>query len=394
MGNAANSSESGPTRPLDGFFVSLGCFDAPVDAAAGDAGSTWILEHSGLLHRLAPRHHAESRSPRTLGLGSQFVEAGFSPDFGTFALHPGFADPRSTGRGTLFVSVTAHPTASGPGSPSTRHEGVHEVRLPTDGGNGLGGSPREVVRLPGSSRSHPLITGLCCDASGRLYIGVRADERPIAAITGTSAQHSLLGAILRVDPLRRDDATGYGIPGTNPFANSPSARAEIWSRGVREPHLFSCDPIRQDVVFADTLPGGSTRLQVSRAGGEHFGWRQEYSPGTDRHREESPLLDLSPNEGRSRLAGAFLYRGERFPALAGRYLVATRDGRLFSLSTEPANGVIELVPDAPLGRALFSMRPGGGGEPVFLCKSGEVFGLEKRIPACADQETLVCSRGP
>jgi hypothetical protein len=84
--------------------------------------------------------------------------------------------------------------------------------------------------------------------------------------------NALLGKLLRIDVNREP----YAIPSSNPFANQPGVRPEIWASGLRNPWRFSFDRATRDLYIADV--GQNTFEEIdfqpaSSPGGENYGWR-------------------------------------------------------------------------------------------------------------------------
>jgi glucose/arabinose dehydrogenase len=84
---------------------------------------------------------------------------------------------------------------------------------------------------------------------GYLYIGM--GDGGSGGDPGNRAQNlgDLLGKMLRIDV---DSGSPYAIPPSNPFRSQASARAEIWSFGLRNPWRFSFD--RDRIMGGDRLP--------------------------------------------------------------------------------------------------------------------------------------------
>ncbi len=87
---------------------------------------------------------------------------------------------------------------------------------------------------------------------------------------------TLNGKLLRLDPV-----TGNGLPG-NPFfeASSPrAARSRVWALGFRNPFRFSVEPNSSTgpdhpgrLLIGDVGLGYWEELNISKRGGENFGW--------------------------------------------------------------------------------------------------------------------------
>ena len=137
-------------------------------------------------------------------------------------------------------------------------------------------------------------------------------------------RNTLLGSILRIEPLTEGDAT-YRVPDDNPFVGDPDARPEIWVWGLRNPWKFSFDDDgglwigdvgQNEIEEIDFLPAGA-------AAGANLGWNAR--EGTARFEGDPPegaippVFEYDHGTGAS-VMGGFVYRGEAIPALRGRYV--------------------------------------------------------------------------
>jgi len=137
--------------------------------------------------------------------------------------------------------------------------------------------------------------------------------------------NSLLGKILRIDPLRRTGALPYRIP-TNPFVGKPG-RDEIFAYGFRNPWRFAFD--RDRIGIGDV---GQNRqeevnfLTVYAAKGANFGWPQyegklifdanRPGPGTP----VFPMFTYGHDNGRCAVIGGLVVHDSSLTELAGRYV--------------------------------------------------------------------------
>ena len=149
---------------------------------------------------------------------------------------------------------------------------------------------------------------------GTLYVtsGERHQGAPAQDLGGT------LGKIVRINP----DGT---IPAGNPFAATAGARAEIWSRGHRNPYglVFA----RDGRLFESEMgPDGGDEFNLIAAGG-NYGWRL-VSEGNDgevlpRHASRpdlaAPLVSWTPVIAPG---GMIQYTGSRFVGWDGDFLLA------------------------------------------------------------------------
>ena len=180
---------------------------------------------------------------------------------------------------------------------------------------------------------------------------------------------SLLGKLLRIDPLRDG---GYAIPSGNPYVDVAGAD-EIYATGLRNPYRFAFDfrtgtiaigdvgqEIREEINY-ETVPG---------ARGANFGWDvyegsellefpdycagDEYTPEPERH--EPPVLDYEhvQDDGTYRgcaVTGGLIVRDPRLQGLFGRYLYAdVCNGQLRSAVLSQAGA----TDDAPVGPTIIA----------------------------------------
>jgi glucose/arabinose dehydrogenase len=193
---------------------------------------------------------------------------------------------------------------------------------------------------------------------GYLYIGL--GDGGSGNDPGHRAQNpqELLGKMLRIDVNVPDDhATGYQIPGDNPFASGSGpvpARPEIWSFGLRNPWRYSFDdPARGGTGALIIGDVGQNRFEEidyepPQRGGRNYGWRNRegaHDNVTSAPPAYQPLIDPIFEYGRSSgqsVTGGFVYRGQALgSAYRGRYFFADFvSGRVWSvaLAVNPASG--------------------------------------------------------
>jgi len=175
---------------------------------------------------------------------------------------------------------------------------------------------------------------------GYLYIGVGdgggAGDKHGTIGNGQNTQ-TLLGKILRIDV---NAADGYKIPPDNPFVGTQS-RPEIFCYGMRNPWRFSFDKKTGQLFCADV--GQDKWEEVDLIGkGKNYGWRimegnHCYNPssGCNTGGLTLPIAEYGHDEGRS-ITGGYVYRGEKFPDMNGKYIFADWTGKFFMLSRNQA----------------------------------------------------------
>ena len=128
------------------------------------------------------------------------------------------------------------------GGPSTRGDLVVAEYRRTSARAADPSSGRIVLVVDKGAPSHnggSLVFG----PDGFLYIGIGDGEFPGDPNEVAQDRRSLLGKILRIDPLDPDGSgpRRYRIPNGNPFVGR-AGLDEIWSLGLRNPWGFSFDP--------------------------------------------------------------------------------------------------------------------------------------------------------
>ena len=144
-----------------------------------------------------------------------------------------------------------------------------------------------------------------------------------------------LGKILRVDVSGEMPA----IPPGNPFAGSSTNQQEIWAYGLRNPWRASFDRQTGDLWIADVGQSRTEEVNFQPAGapgGRNYGWRtMEGSECRQAGCNTSGLLLPVSEYGRTlgcSITGGYVYRGQRYPAMQGRYFFGDFcSGRIFSL---------------------------------------------------------------
>lgn len=192
--------------------------------------------------------------------------------------------------------------------------------------------------------------------------GAGDDQGPGHAPEGNGQNlDTVMGKILRIDPLGRNSANGeYGIPATNPLLGADGLD-EIYAWGFRNPYRMSFER------------GGTQRLYVGDVGqnqieevdvvtlGGNYGWRvKEGSFLFDANGEDNgfiylaspgvpadmvdPIAEYDHSEGLA-IIGGFVYEGSAMPALNGLYIFgddvspSIGTGRIFHMSA--GGGFIE-----------------------------------------------------
>ncbi len=290
----------------------------------------------------------------------------------SFAIHPQFSQPGTSGFGKLYTWADTSNTTPvpdfAPGGGRNTHATVlleWAARTPSAAVYD-GGPPRELLRLEQPFGNHngghisfnPLAQPGDADF-GLLYIGA-ADGGSGGDPLGVGQNLSLpYGKILRLDPLGTNSANGqYGIPAVNPFASDgdDATLDEIYAYGVRNPQRFGWDSQNGNMYLADI--GQNTVEEVSLVtAGANLGWNTwEGSFGYLDRRGVSltnPRGDSSATypvveygqvdplfQTRVAVTGVHAYRGGAIPHLANLLLFGDfPSGEIFYVQADaPPNG--------------------------------------------------------
>ena len=178
----------------------------------------------------------------------------------------------------------------------------------------------------------------------------------------------------------------YAIPPTNPFANQPGARGEIWQYGLRNPWRIDPDPGSGNFYIADVGEDAVEEINAFSAfqGGFNFGWnimegpQCRAQPGCNTQGLTLPVLSYGHAQGCS-VTGGYVYRGAQIPELVGHYFYSDFC-RGFLRSFFLFNGVATQQRDwgvLPPG-AVTSFGRDAAGELYVLTLAGGVFKIVKQ----------------
>ncbi len=323
-------SPAGSVNPLDlqHLSVTLEPFTkvdgGPLDLVAPDDGTgrLFVVAQDGRIWSVSA-DGAVAEQPM-VDLSGELRSGGEQGLLG-LALHPGFpTDPHvyvdytdSTGGDTVIASLTVDASDPNRFDPASEQQilTVDQPYANHNGGDLLFGPDGDLYAFlgDGGSGGDPLGNG-----QNRL---------------------ALLGKVLRLDVDHPTGDSAYSAPADNPFANG-GGRPEIWTVGMRNPWRASFDRATGDLWIGDVGQGAWEEVDVARAGvgGQDFGWnRMEgnhcYPPGADCSTAglTPPVAEYGHDLGCT-VVGGYVYRGSKYPALAGVYLFADYcTGRIFAL---------------------------------------------------------------
>ncbi|MPZ18270.1 MAG: CHRD domain-containing protein [Luteitalea sp.] len=339
----------------------------------------------------------------SLGVGGPgtFDERGFLG----VAFHPDYA------QNGLLYTYTSEPVA-GPADYSTMPEGVsanhqsvvREWHVPDPCSPDSVVDPstnRELLRVDEPQFNHDA-GALVFGPDRYLYIafgdGGQADDQGDGHVEGGNGQDpsNILGSIVRIDPTGSNAPNGkYGIPVDNPFVGVDGFLDEIYVYGLRNPFRFSFDSRTGRMYIGDVGQNDIEEIDIGVAGG-NFGWRiKEGSFCFDPNGTEpgfvfacrpgdlpddliDPIAEYDHDEGVA-VVGGFVYRGNRIPALKGRYVfgdfAGPTGGRLFFLHRNNRIREFQLADKEMLGLSVLGFGQDTRGELYVLAnEEGVPFG--------------------
>ena len=269
---------------------------------------------------------------------------------------------------TGYRTTPSIPTPPFPGARITR-EGVMIEWTDRDITNTtFEGTARELLRMQLASPIHPL-GEMTFNPAARpgdpdwrvMYVGAgdagTGEQRDVRRLTPQRLDN-LNGKILRIVPdLREHTATTtvsdngrYRIPRDNPFVTVEGARKEIWAAGLRNPHrlVWYVDPGQPReprlIAFNIGLTAWETVVIVRKGANYGYSLREGPQAMTPAGMTPVPADDTIPLQitdtvargtvkpvypviayphtggGGDAVAGGFVYRGTRVPALKGKLL--------------------------------------------------------------------------
>jgi glucose/arabinose dehydrogenase len=318
-----NNSPTGSGPPQTGDTLHLvpvvtSGLNSPVYLASppGDTARLFVVEQPGAIRVV---QHGQLLATPFLDISSRVLYGG-EEGLLSVAFHPSF-----TSNHYLYVDYT-HSNAAG----DTTYTMIERYTVSADSNVADSTTHKLILRItqPQPVSSYPNHKGglLMFGPDGMLYIGMGDGGSGGDPQNRAQNVDSLLGKLLRIDV---DGGDPYVIPANNPFKNGGGA-PEIWALGLRNPWRYAFDRTASLLYIADVGQSAWEEVDVRLAsqGGLNYGWR--IMEGAHCYNPSScsstglvlPALEYDHSNGQCAIIGGFVYRGTKFPALAGQYFYA------------------------------------------------------------------------
>ena len=184
-------------------------------------------------------------------------------------------------------------------------------------------SEQEILRWPSDGHNGGEVA---FGPDGLLYVSTGDGSSPGDPRDMGQRVDVISGGVLRLDIERTAAGKNYAVPPDNPFVGQPNVRPEIWAYGLRNPWRLAFGP-SGDLWAADNGDDSWETVQLIRKGA-NYGWsvfegshpfKRQHALAGPTPRLTPPVIELPHSEARS-VIGGLVYRGEKFPALAGHYI--------------------------------------------------------------------------
>jgi quinoprotein glucose dehydrogenase len=311
------------TQPLLGVvieraFPSLRVTRPVVVTHAGDgSGRLFVCTQQGIISVFPNRQDVTEDQVQTfLDIDDRVVYKDNENEEGLLgmAFHPKYAE---NGEFFLYYTTTDAPHTSV----------ISRFRVSKDDPNRADpASEEEILRIPQPYWNHNGGT-IVFGPDGFLYIGLGDGGAANDPHGHGQNLKTLLGSILRVDVDRKDTGLSYAIPKDNPFAGRQDARGEIWAYGLRNVWRMEFDPQTKALWAADVGQNLWEEIDLIVRGG-NYGWNlregtHPFAPNGGQPRKDliEPIWEYHHDIGKS-ITGGNVYRGQKVPQLAGKYLYA------------------------------------------------------------------------
>ena len=314
------------TGGVDFGLVGDGTFDLPVNVAfaPGVPDNVYVVEQDGTVEVLVDNVEQPSPFLDIRGLTDESGEQGLLG----IAFHPDYQQ-----NGLVYAYYTD----------ADNGDIVVSEFETTNGQDAVETSRRRVIRIRHRFASNHNGGQLLFGPDGHLYMGTGDGGAAGDPRENAQDRRSLLGKLLRIDPLDPPGRPAYTTPAANPFKGR-RGRDEILARGLRNPFRFSFDGKR--IAIGDVGQGRFEEVDYETPRSlrnANFGW--DRWEGFERYRDGDSARTPKPKDhdkpihvyghnadgGSCAITGGVIVRDPALTNLFGRYLYADHcAGRLRS----------------------------------------------------------------
>ena len=200
-------------------------FESPTELFPWPGGGLAVAERSGSVSVYA----AETDEPLTVldltdstatERGRGMLGAALDPDFDEFPF--------------LYLYYSRRDDSGGSDEPDDENAAARLSRFPISDGYADPDEELVLLEMPHADRFHQG-GGLRFGPDGMLYLSLGDND----FVGNGQDLASLWGSVIRIDVRGASAERPYRIPEDNPFIDTPGGRAEIWARGLRNPHRMA-----------------------------------------------------------------------------------------------------------------------------------------------------------
>ncbi|MFN3872309.1 MAG: PQQ-dependent sugar dehydrogenase [Ignavibacterium sp.] len=279
-----------------------------LDHAGDGSNRIFVVEQAGRI-KVFPNNSSVTTTKTFLDITDRVTSGGETGLLG-LAFHPNFES-----NGYFYVNYTA---------PSPLRTVVSRFQVTSNPDSANKNSELILLTFNQPYSNH---NGGCITFGPDGYLYIATGDGGSGGDPQNNAQNitNLLGKILRIDVDNPQAPLNYGIPPTNPFADSTntSIRKEIYAYGLRNPWRMSFDPNTGWLWAADVGQNQWEEIDIITNGG-NYGWRcyegnHPYNTSGCNGTYIFPVWEYSHSEGIS-ITGGYVYRGQNVPELFGKYI--------------------------------------------------------------------------
>jgi glucose/arabinose dehydrogenase len=304
--------------------VAAGELQRPVDIAHAGDERLFVVERAGTIRIVEGDGSVQSQPFLDITDRVEWQSHGERGLLG-LVFHPDYEN-----NGLFYVNYTAKPDGA------TR---ISRFEVTTDPHHVDENSEVVILTVPQPAANHNA-GDLAFSPDGYLYIPL--GDGGGGNDPGNRAQDpgQLLGKVLRLDVDNRpgslppdcDSGGAYHVPAGNPLVGEAGACDEIWALGLRNPWRFSFDYQTNEIFIADVGQGAweEVNARPATSAGENYGWScyegshpnpLTFMPACEPASAYTlPVFEYANDAQTCAVTGGFVYRGQQYPALVGRYL--------------------------------------------------------------------------